>query len=646
LESTVNCARALAIVLAALAYAGATQAVPLEVYGRLPKLEDVSISPDGTKIAFVRTDGDTRIIAIVSHADRKTLKMIRVGKVKLRGVRWADDFRVMITTSETTLPWGLIGSEGEWRQMVIVDLRESAPVQVPRLSERDNRDLVNAISGEPMVRMLEGRTVLFVPGIYVSGQTLPCLVRYDLESGGQRVVRRGTASIDRWLVDPNGKIIAEQDYDQQDGRWRIRIARDGSLADVASGRELIDAPSMLGYGPTGDTLLTRFTENGDPVWKLLSLKDGSFVPFVEGRSLRWPIEDPYTHQMVGGVQFVDDEFHDVFFDNSRKKSWDAIVRAYGAADHVRFVSASTDFRKIIVLVEGAKMGYQYQLVDLEAGRTTQIGNVYEGIDTPLEVRRIVYPAADGLEIPAYLALPPGREPVKLPLIVLPHGGPATMDTRDFDWWSQALADQGYAVVRPNYRGSTLNARFMAKGYGEFGRKMQTDLSDGVRYLVREGIADPTRVCIVGASYGGYAALAGVALDPGIYRCAVSVAGISDLRAFLGWIDNRHLSTANSEQRFFDRFLGVQNRKDPKLDEISPIRHVDAINVPVLLIHGKDDTVVPYDQSDDMYDALRAAHKQVEFVKLKDEDHWLSRSATRLQMLEAVVGFLRKNNPPQ
>jgi len=346
-----------------------------------------------------------------SHADRKTLKMIRVGKVKLRSVRWADDFRVMITTSETTLPWGLIGSEGEWRQMVIVDLRESAPVQVPRLSERDNRDLVNAISGEPMVRMLEGRTVLFVPGIYVSGQTLPCLVRYDLESGGQRVVRRGTASIDRWLVDPNGKIIAEQDYDQQDGRWRIRIARDGSLADVASGRELIDAPSMLGYGPTGDTLLTRFTENGDPVWKLLSLKDGSFVPFVEGRSLRWPIEDPYTHQMVGGVQFVDDEFHDVFFDNSRKKSWDAIVRAYGAADHVRFVSASTDFRKIIVLVEGAKMGYQYQLVDLEAGRTTQIGNVYEGIDTPLEVRRIVYPAADGLEIQAYLALPPGREPV-------------------------------------------------------------------------------------------------------------------------------------------------------------------------------------------------------------------------------------------
>jgi dipeptidyl aminopeptidase/acylaminoacyl peptidase len=235
--------------------------------------------------------------------------------------------------------------------------------------------------------------------------------------------------------------------------------------------------------------------------------------------------------------------------------------------------------------------------------------------------------------------------VKLPLIVMPHGGPAAMDTRQFDWWSQALADQGYAVLQPNYRGSTVSAGFMAKGYGEFGRKMQTDLSDGVRYLVREGIADPARVCIVGASYGGYAALAGVALDPAIYRCAASVAGISDLRAFLRWVDSKHFSTVNAEQRYWDRFLGVQNRKDPKLDEISPIKHIDAIKVPVLLVHGKDDTVVPYDQSDDMYDALRAAHKQVELVKLKDEDHWLSRGATRLQMLQAVVGFLRRNNPP-
>jgi dipeptidyl aminopeptidase/acylaminoacyl peptidase len=124
-----------------------------------------------------------------------------------------------------------------------------------------------------------------------------------------------------------------------------------------------------------------------------------------------------------------------------------------------------------------------------------------------------------MQIPAYLTLPPGRDPKDLPLIVLPHGGPATRDTADFDWWSQALADQGYAVLRPNYRGSDVNRRSLVAGFSEWGRKMQTDLSDGVRYLAKEGIIDPRRVCIVGASYGGYAALAGVTLDPGVYQCA-------------------------------------------------------------------------------------------------------------------------------
>jgi dipeptidyl aminopeptidase/acylaminoacyl peptidase len=175
--------------------------------------------------------------------------------------------------------------------------------------------------------------------------------------------------------------------------------------------------------------------------------------------------------------------------------------------------------------------------------------------------------------------------------------------------------------------------------------MQTDLSDGVRYLVKEGIADPARVCIVGASYGGYAALAGVTLDLGVYRCAVSVAGISDLRGFLKWVNQTHLSDTSIGQRYWDRFLGVKGLDDPVLERISPIKHVKAVTVPVLLIHGKDDTVVPYDQSDDMVDALKDAGKTVEFVKLKHEDHWLSRSETRLQMLQATVAFLRKYNPP-
>ena len=188
----------------------------------------------------------------------------------------------------------------------------------------------------------------------------------------------------------------------------------------------------------------------------------------------------------------------------------------------------------------------------------------------------------------------------------------------------------------------MSLRFIEAGFGQWGRKMQTDLSDGVRYLAKQGVVDPARVCIVGGSYGGYAALAGVTLDPGVYRCAVSVAGISDLRRFRRWSGDKYLSWS---ERYWDRFMGTADQNDPALLAISPIEHVSAVTVPVLLIHGRDDTVVPFEQSDVMLSALKRAGKSVELVTMKHEDHWLSRSETRLQMLQASVEFLKANNPP-
>jgi dipeptidyl aminopeptidase/acylaminoacyl peptidase len=363
---------------------------------------------------------------------------------------------------------------------------------------------------------------------------------------------------------------------------------------------------------------------------------------VEGTVFDAPIEDRLTHRLIGGMH-VGDVPEYVFFDHAMEGRWKALVSAFDG-DNVRFESASRDFSKILVQVEGPKYGYRYELVDLDHPEAIPVGQVYAGIDSPFEVRRLTYAAADGLQIPAYLTLPRGRPSHNLPLVVLPHGGPAVRDTAEFDWWSQALADQGYAVLRPNYRGSNLNRRFLEAGFSEWGRKMQTDLSDGVRYLVSEGIADSARVCIVGASYGGYAALAAVTLDPGVFRCAVAVAGLSDLARMQRWEGSGGVD-ARIADRYWDRFWGVSGRMDPALDAISPIKHVDAVKVPVLLIHGRDDTVVPFEQSQLIFDALRRNKKDVELVTLEQEDHWLSHSETRLQMLEATVAFLRAHNPP-
>ena len=638
-----------AMLLGSLA-ARVAPAAPLEVYGRLPQLEDVALSPDGSNIAFVHTKADSRLVVIVSLAHRRAVSALKVGDEKLRSIGWADDDNVMLTTSVTALPWGFVGAEREWYMLQIYNLRHKRFEIVPRPLRGMDMNTMNVISGQVMVRRVDGHTVLFVPGYYLSRSrfeptNVRALFRCDLSTGSERMVREGSLGTQEWLVDADGQVVAEEDYAEQDQRWSLQVRRGERLEEVASGRESIDFPRLLGFGPSADTLLVQSIQDGDSIWRLLFMRDGTFgPPMAERRTLDEPITDGLTHRLVGGMH-IDDEAHYFFFDPVMQARWQSIINAF-PGERVRYVSSSADFMKIIVLVDGARDGYRYELVDLHSRKAAPLGNVYEGLDHPLQAERITYPAADGLAIPAYLTLP-ARKPQKgLPLIVLPHGGPAARDTADFDWWSQALADQGYAVLRPNYRGSTLNSRFFAAGFGEWGRKMQTDLSDGVRYLAKLGIVDPARVCIMGASYGGYAALAGVTLEPGVYRCAVSIAGISDLKRMLRWTDEVAGAGNKIAVRYWDRFWGVSGPNDPLLDRISPIAHVDAVNVPVLLIHGRDDTVVPFEQSAAMFDALRRAHKDVALVTLKHEDHWLSHSETRLQMLETSVAFLRKYDPPE
>jgi dipeptidyl aminopeptidase/acylaminoacyl peptidase len=174
--------------------------------------------------------------------------------------------------------------------------------------------------------------------------------------------------------------------------------------------------------------------------------------------------------------------------------------------------------------------------------------------------------------------------------------------------------------------------------------MLTDISDGVAALATQHIIDPKRACIVGASYGGYAALAGVTIQHGLYRCSVAFAGVSDLVSFRNW----RITRSGNDQatiRYWEAAFRGETSDGPKLDEISPAKHADQADAPVLLIHGKDDTVVPIEQSHRMEGALKGARKPVEIIELQGQDHDLSDEATRIQMLKASVAFVEKNNPP-
>lgn len=607
--------------------------VPIELYGSLPRLDEIQLSPDGKRLALVRTEGNERVIAILSLTDGKVVAGTRVGQEKLRGIEWADDDRLMIFRSTTARLSEDIGPQ-EFMNLLVFDVLTQKMTSLPLTRGQ----IINTVIRPPMVRRIGGNTVLFFVGIHTSGR--PALVSYNLATAEQKIVTladRGTAD---WFVDEAGRIVAQVNYDMSKKEWEVGTVADGKFKVVQSGTSEVEVPRLIGFGVDSDTVLVQILENNVGATRALSigtakLSDSPALPGEVG-----PLFDPESRRLVGQM-FVTDATEYRFTDPARQRLWESVLQKFKGA-RVKLVSASAGFRRIAVRVDGRGHGLAFVLVDPDSGGMSRVGDVYQGLSVINETRAMTYAAGDGLPIRAYLTLPEGRQPSKLPLVVLPHGGPAARDTADFDWWAQALASQGYAVLQPNFRGSALGYRFISAGFGEWGRKMQTDLSDGVKHLADQGIVDPSRVCVVGASYGGYAALAGVSFQPGVYRCAVSVSGPANLRRMLQF---ERRTSSDAGQRYWTRFMGVEGHNDPSLEKISPSEHIEAITAPVLLIHGRDDSVVPYAQSDSMAGAMKRAGKSVELVTLKEEDHWLSRAETRTQMLQSSIAFLRKHNPP-
>jgi dipeptidyl aminopeptidase/acylaminoacyl peptidase len=306
---------------------------------------------------------------------------------------------------------------------------------------------------------------------------------------------------------------------------------------------------------------------------------------------------------------------------------------------VKVLDHSADGQRVLVAVDTKSRPPTVHLVDFERSHADVVGEAYPGLTRATfgEVRSIRYLARDGASIPAYLTLPPGANGKDLPLVVMPHGGPESRDDDGFDYVAQFLATRGYAVLQPQFRGSTgFGDSFRRAGYRQWGGLMQDDVSDGVRHLIADGTASANHVCIVGFSYGGYAALAGAAFTPELYACAASIAGVSDLPAML-LTTRRSYGKESDSIAYWNDHIGLGS--DPSVIAKSPARSAATVKAPVLLMHGVEDSVVPIDQSERMAKALQSAGKPVTFIRLPGEDHWLSRTETRLQVLKELDAFL-------
>lgn len=608
---------------------------PIEDFGRRPFLDGPKLSPDGRQVAATAEYDGKPVIVVINLFDRKQdNRPIGTGESHVRWYRWAGSDRLLI---------GLL-MKGKFY---------GYDVYVTRLA-------LYEVSTEKITFLVKkqqgflGDDVLFIAddGSYILLETArdamssPAVYRVDLATQDMELVQPARDSIWEWIADREGTVRAGFGFN---GRRLRVIYRDhaGEEFRTLTNRKLEETEGEI------DTV--RIPAAGDKGYVLTNSRTGRFAVYefdwktleIGATVFEHPEVDVDEITMkedgssIEAAYYTDERERVVWFDPEMQALQQEIDEALvGRMNWV--VSSSRDRTRFIVWTGTASDPGHYYYFNRPAERMERLATPHEALKGRklAPVKAVRYRARDGLEIPAYLTLPVGREPKGLPLVLLPHGGPHARDSWRFDYWVQFLANRGYAVLQPNFRGSAGYGKdFLAKGFGQWGAAMQDDLTDGAQWLIAEGIVDAQRICIMGASYGGYAALMGVIRTPELFRCAISWAGVTDVNDMMRFDRSQMLP-----ERYKNWRNRVRGEAEVDLRAVSPVHRVADINAPVLLMHGRDDDNVPFRQARDFVKAMGKASKPLEFIEFPEAGHAIDSTGDRVRFLTAIDAFLARHNP--
>ena len=607
-------------------------AVPVEVFAALPAIDHPKLSPDGTKIAGkIGINGKQVLLVQPLFGDGKPSALAE-GKIDINWWEWVNDNWLVVGVGDDDVLYDedvyvtrIAGVSADMKTIKWVD------------PDRSGVDADNVIwyaeDGSPRV-LLSKET-----GVQNETQWYPSVFDVDVSTGKAKLVVPSMDEVWDWDADASGTVRYGVIWHDDKKRGVVyRGPGGGKFVRVMFGKREEDSiPEPAIYRADGSALAFDDGDGRDAVYEM------SLPSFALGKKLlgdpRYDIETIVTNPAgndVAGFRVTDKRNHIQWLDPDLKDIQSGLDQTLGVGNG-RIISWSRDRKKILVDVGTPAQAGGLYYWNTDGARMDRIAwnNTTLKNRTLSPVSTVEYKARDGTAIEAVLTMPRGRPTKGLPLIVMPHGGPGARDSEEFDWWAQYLAELGYAVIQPNYRGSTgYGKAFHDLGKGEWGLKMQDDLIDAIGWAAAQGIADPKRVCIVGASYGGYAAMRGAQRDGGHYRCAVSYAGISDLGAMLRY--DRNLLGRG--------VVDYWKKQAPDFTAVSPKFHAAEFGAPILIAHGVEDKRVPVKQSRMLVGELQKAGKPFEYLEQKLGDHHFSRSEDRIEFLKAVKAFLDKYNP--
>lgn len=618
-------------------------AAPLSIasFAAPPFIEGPELSPNGTWFASKMVVNGRQLLTMVplSRASEKPVFVtLDPEKSDVDWWRWINDDWLLVGFSAT------IPVEGDkWRVYRVASVGRIGGKIIPLAAESGGQNAANVVwsatDGTPHI-------LLGVQNdIYSNSREFwPEIRDYDVSTGKSRTVIVSRPDVMDYYADASGSVRMGYGYNRESRTAKLVYRSSGkgnfSQLETANYRkdEELSFPALFLPGP--DQALTVADPDGfDALYELdlQTLKRGKKLFGVAGYDVGGLIESPGGGSVIG-VYTKEDRARIHWLDPVLAQTQAEIDKAVGAGNAL-ITSWDRKMERLLVRIGGPDQAGAYYVYNRAIGGSmARLAYIDESFKSQkfAPVSTIRFKARDGLEMSAVLTLPKNREAKSLPLILLPHGGPQSRDSERWDWWVQFLAWRGYAVVQPNYRGSTgFGTELVEKGYGEWGLKMQDDLNDAVTHLANAGVIDPKRVCIAGGSYGGYAAMRAAQRDGSLFRCAISYAGVSDLGA---------LARYDAQSLLGAEYRASLKEKAPDFDAVSPLRHPEEFSAPILIMHGKLDLRVPVKQSRDMAAKLKSAGKTYRYVEQPLGDHHFSRTEDRQQFLEEMDAFLRQYNP--
>jgi dipeptidyl aminopeptidase/acylaminoacyl peptidase len=628
------------IYLISLATVSAKDLVPAEAFSNLPLVEKMSISPDGKNLAFFLNKGGKSyfITKPINGNQTKAIYAIDNKGIKFSRFWWANNERLLLSFRYPSKGYKKSGGYTEITRTKLIALNlDGSNIKQDLISDDDllqYQDKVINLLPDDVNNIL----ISLLPDAY---KRFPHVYKLNIYTGYKTIVQRHRHR--SWISDNKGEIRLGIQNSFNGVSIIIKDPKSNDWHKIDDVHQVFP----IGFGNSPEELYTVEQHEGKKAIFKRNITQWDTSKQLIISNPDYDVQGRLLHSSDGkktvGLRYVDNQPHTIYWDQNYIDIQTQINKTLPSSYNL-IESNHKDAGIYIISSSDSNQPVQLYLLNTNTNPNTLslLANTYPGLDskTLSKPETIIINTRDNTSIESLFTQPKNTSPgAKQSLIVFPHRGPQGRDYERFDYWTQFFISRGWSVLQPNFRGSSgYGKNFVELGFQQWGLKMQDDITDATQWVINHKNIDPDRVCIVGASYGGYAALMSTIKTPKLIKCAVSFAGVSNLQKLIS-----HLKKFEGGWKFTSEKIGNQTWDWSRLNETSPSEQADKIKTPLLILHGESDRVVPIEQSKILIEELEnAGNDNFQFIELPDGTHFLDKQENRTTLFKAMDRFLTKH----